>query len=368
MDTELARTFLVVIATGSFVEASQRLHVTQSTVSTRIQRLEETLGAELFVRNKAGATLTSVGQRFQRHATLLTRTVEQARQELGIIKGFRATLTVGGESSLWENLLLSWLPIFASLAPDVAVRAMVGLDEELTQTLIDGRSSICVMNAPQARPGLTVEPLLEERLVMVSTRSDPPREPASDYIYVDWGAAFFAQHCRAFPNFVGAALTVNIGWLALQRLVAYGGTGYFPERMLREHELTGRVRRVAGAPEFRLPAYLCFPAKVESEPLSLALATIRRVAAEAASEHNGVSIGGIGAQVEDRSPISNGCTYEHSSTEPRNSDVATAAASGHGEKPTWRRAQFRGDVLLHGTAIRPSHEASIYESDGSDQY
>ncbi len=39
MDTELARTFLVVIATGSFVAASQRLHVTQSTVSTRFQRL-----------------------------------------------------------------------------------------------------------------------------------------------------------------------------------------------------------------------------------------------------------------------------------------------------------------------------------------
>ena len=50
MDTELARTFLVVVAAGSFVEAAHRLHVTQSTVSTRIQRLEETLGAELFVR------------------------------------------------------------------------------------------------------------------------------------------------------------------------------------------------------------------------------------------------------------------------------------------------------------------------------
>jgi regulatory helix-turn-helix LysR family protein len=35
----------VVIATGGFAEASQRLHVTQSNVSTRIQRLEETLGA-----------------------------------------------------------------------------------------------------------------------------------------------------------------------------------------------------------------------------------------------------------------------------------------------------------------------------------
>ena len=172
MDTELARTFLVVIATGSFVEASQRLHVTQSTVSTRIQRLEETLGAELFVRNKAGTTLTAAGQQFQRHAALLTRTVEQARQEIGIVSGYRATLTVGGRIGLWENLLLRWLPIFAALAPDVAVRAlMIGLEEHLMQALIDGRANICVMYTPQSRPGLTVEPLLEEQLVMVSYTS-----------------------------------------------------------------------------------------------------------------------------------------------------------------------------------------------------
>ena len=283
MDTELARTFLVVIATGSFVEASQRLHVTQSTVSTRIQRLEETLGAELFVRNKAGTTLTAAGQQFQRHAALLTRTVEQARHEIGIVSGYRATLAVAARIGLWENFLLRWLPIFASLAPDVAVRAlMIGLEEDLTQVLTDGRADISVMYTPQSRPGLTVEPLLEEHLVMASTRADASPEPSGDYVYVDWGAEFFAHHSLAFPNFLGAALTVNVGWLGLQRVLAYGGTGYFPVRTLRAHELTGRLHRIASAPEFRLTAYLCFPTKLDSAPLSLALDTIRRVAADAA--------------------------------------------------------------------------------------
>jgi DNA-binding transcriptional LysR family regulator len=280
MDTELARTFLVVVATGSFVAASQRLHVTQSTVSTRIQRLEETLGAELFVRNKAGTTLTPAGQQFQRHAALLTRTVEQARHEVGIVSGFRATLTIGSRIGLWEDLLLRWLPIFASLAPDVAVRAQIGFEEDLMQSLIDGRSDVCLMYTPQARPGLTIELLLEEQLVMASTRADSSLDLASDYIYVDWGAEFFAHHSLAFPNFVGAPLTVNIGWLGLQRLLMNGGTGYFPARMLREHEVTGKVHRVVGAPEFRLPAYMCFPTKMESGPFSLALDTMRRVAVE----------------------------------------------------------------------------------------
>ena len=153
------------------------LHVTQSTVSTRIQRLEETLGAELFVRNKSGTTLTAAGQQFQKHAALLTRTVEQARQEIGVISGFRATLTIGGRIGLWEDLLLRWLPVFSSLAPDVAVRALVGFEEQLMEALIDGRANIGVMYTPHSRPGLIVEPLLEEQLVMVSTRAAPSREP-----------------------------------------------------------------------------------------------------------------------------------------------------------------------------------------------
>jgi len=282
MDTELARTFLTVVASGSFVEAANRLHVTQSTVSTRIHRLEETLGAELFVRHKAGTTLTLAGRQFQRYATRLTRTVEEARQELGIVSGFRATLTVGSRIAIWDDLLLRWLPIFAALAPDVAVRAMIGFEEDLMQALVEGRVNIGIMYTPQARPGLSIELLLEERLVMVSSRVEQPAIPERDYVYVDWGPDFLAQHSLAFPSFVGAALTVNNGWLGLQHLLAHGGTGYFPARVIRPHEQTGRLHRVAGAPEFRLPAYLCFGSKQDADPLTLALETIRRVAADSA--------------------------------------------------------------------------------------
>ena len=50
---------------------------------------------------------------------------------------------------------------------------------------------------------------------MVSSRPAPSMEFGNDYIYVDWGAEFFAQHSLAFPQYTGAALTVNIGWLGL---------------------------------------------------------------------------------------------------------------------------------------------------------
>ncbi len=68
--------------------AADKLHVTQSTVSARIQTLEQLLRVTLFVRNKAGATLTPAGRQFQKHASTLVRTVEHARQDVGIAKGF----------------------------------------------------------------------------------------------------------------------------------------------------------------------------------------------------------------------------------------------------------------------------------------
>ena len=58
MDINLARTFLEVLASGSFGAAAERLHLTQTAVSARIRALEDQLGRRLFVRNKAGARLT----------------------------------------------------------------------------------------------------------------------------------------------------------------------------------------------------------------------------------------------------------------------------------------------------------------------
>lgn len=278
MDTELARTFLVVVATGSFVDAAQKLHITQSTVSARIQRLEEILGAELFARNKSGTTLTPAGRQFQRHAASLTRIVEQARQEIGVVSGFRETLTIGGRIGLWEDLLLRWLPLFARIAPDVSIRAVVGFEEDLMQGLIEGRIDAAVMYTPQARPGLNIELLLEEQLVMVSTRPDAASVPEDDYIYVDWGAEFLGYHSLAFPNFSGSRLAANVGWLGLQHMLASGGTGYFPARLIRDSE---SLYRVANTPEFRIQAYLCFPSRIESAALERAVATIRQTAAAA---------------------------------------------------------------------------------------
>lgn len=288
MDTELARTFLTVVAAGNFSLASSRLFITQSTVSARIATLEEQLGCRLFVRNKSGTTLTPAGHRFQSYATTLVRTVERARQDVGIIRGFRASVNIGGRFGLWEDLLLPSLPRIRNAIGDVTVRAEIGFEDDLMQGLVEARTDIALMYTPQSRPGMVVEPLFEERLVYVSSARDESRLPSDDYVYIDWGPEFARDHNAAFPEFIGAGLAANIGWLGLQYIAAYGGAGYFPLRLVRNQLVTGRLHRRPDAPEFSLTGYLVHLADMDPETVGVAVQTIRDTAAE-------LSITGAGA-------------------------------------------------------------------------
>jgi DNA-binding transcriptional LysR family regulator len=84
METELVRTFLAIVSSGSFVRAADHLHVSQTTVSARIRTLEDQLRRRLFIRNKAGASLTPAGAQFLRHAPALVQLWERARHQVAV--------------------------------------------------------------------------------------------------------------------------------------------------------------------------------------------------------------------------------------------------------------------------------------------
>ena len=276
MDTEQIRTYLNVAAHGSFLEAARRLHVTQSTVSARIQSLEQLLGARLFVRNRAGASLTPEGRRFLRHAKALMLTLEQARHEVGLPTQFKGSITVGARIALWEGLLPQWVGRMRETASDVSIRSEIGFEEDLMRRLVEGTLDLALMYTPQHHPGLHVEHLFDESLILLST--DPGQDgPGEGYVYVDWGPAFYAQHSASYPDLEIPAQIANIGWLGLQLILTNGGACFVPERMARPYLETGRLFVPKDSPRFALPAYVVYPLESESPVLAQALRTLHEV-------------------------------------------------------------------------------------------
>lgn len=258
MDIEQIRTFLSVVANGSFLEAANRLYVTQSTVSTRIQRLESYLGVPLFVRNRSGATLTPPGQRFLRHAKSLLLTLEQARHDIGLPSRFRASITVGTRIALWEELLPRWVGDMRRQAPDISIRSQIGFEEDLMRALIEGRMDVAIMYTPHHSPGLQIEHLFDETLALLTTDPDRPW-PNDDYIYVDWGPAFYALHNSHYPDLESPSQIVNIGWLGVQLIISNGGSCFLPLRMAEPLIRAKKLFHVPDSPRFRLPTYMVFP-------------------------------------------------------------------------------------------------------------
>ncbi len=279
MDIDQARTFLAISAHGSFLEAANRLHVTQSTVSARIKNLEADLGTRLFVRNRAGASLTPAGRRFHRHAKSLVLTVEQARHDVGLPSRFRASIRIGGRIALWEGFLPRWIGWMRRVAPDVSVQSEIGFEDDLMRRLIEGTLDIGVMYTPTHAPGLIVEHLFEETLVLISSRRDT-RWPGEDYIYVDWGPGFYARHQESYPDLERPPQAVNIGWLGVQLILANGGSCFLPIRMAQPLIDADRVFKVDKGPEIDHPAYMVFPRESDSEVLREAVQGLRELARE----------------------------------------------------------------------------------------
>src|ERR1700710_126321 len=125
MEIALARTFLEVVKSGSFIGAAERLNLTQTAISARIRTLEDELGRRLFVRNKAGARLTPAGERFQRDAAILVQAWERARQRVALPPGQKSAVGIGGELSVWNPVLADWLVWMRKGHPEIALHAEV---------------------------------------------------------------------------------------------------------------------------------------------------------------------------------------------------------------------------------------------------
>lgn len=286
MDIQLARTFLAIITTGNFRSAASTLNLTQAAISLRVKKLEEELGRELFIRSRAGASLTPAGEQFERFARSMMKVWEEARYHVAVPEGFDQTLIVGGEYSLWPKLGFRWLRLLERRMPTVSLRADVGKPDRLLRLMLDGVLDIAIMYSPQLRPGLEVEVLLEDSLVMVSTNREYTVELDDDYIMIDYGDEFIQAHKRHFPTNSSSQVTLALGTLSYRYIVEHKRTAYLPARFVQDHIDDEELFIVKDAPVFPFPAYVVWNPEKDSELMETALNLLRRISERVDEEQN----------------------------------------------------------------------------------
>ena len=281
MKIENIRTFLEISDCGNFNRAAEHLNVTQSTVSARVKAMEDNFGRKLFRRNHAGVELTLAGQHFRQYALNIQRLWQQAHQRITLPENFSRSIGLGSQVSLWDSLILKWIPWMRSNATDTALHVEADYSASLMRQLSDGLLDIGVMYQPRQTPGLIIEDLFEETLVMVATDQRELNEGwVEDYVFVDWGDVFRARHGEAFPEMETPAVSVGLGALGLEYILQNGGSGYFPIRVVQPYVEQHKLFLVEAAPKVQRPAYMVYPASPrDPQSLEFALSGLREIAA-----------------------------------------------------------------------------------------
>jgi DNA-binding transcriptional LysR family regulator len=256
MNLDELRTFLEVVETGSLVAASRRLNVTQSTVTARINGLEEEIGQTLLHRNKSGTELTSPGFKFKRYAEVIVQLWRQARNEVSLPKGFEGVCNVGIEFDLWQEVGRRFLEHLRQNCPSVAIAVWPGEQRQIDRWLNIGLVDLAFCYAPQSGENFASRVLFDDELVLVSSRANTAPELDPAYVYVDHGDEFRRQHAAAFPGDTTSGVTIASSDWALDHLLRKGGSGYLPRRHVAALLAERRLYAVAAAPVFKRRIYV----------------------------------------------------------------------------------------------------------------
>ena len=238
------------VETGNLVAAARRLNVTPSTVTARINGLEEEIGQKLLHRNKSGAELTSPGFKFKRYAELMVQLWGQARAEVSLPRGFEGVCNVGLDFDLWNGVGRRFLDHVRQHSPGIALAFWPGEQRMIDRWLAIGLVDIAFCHAPQGGERFASRALFDDELILVSREEGAVAGIDANYVYVDHGDEFRRQHAAAFPGDAASALVIASSDWALDHLLRHGGQGYVARRHAGELLADGRLHAVRGAPSF----------------------------------------------------------------------------------------------------------------------
>jgi DNA-binding transcriptional LysR family regulator len=161
MEFNNLRIFSVVAETGSVSRAATELHYVQSNVTARIQRLEEDLGAQLFVRSRQGMTLTYAGEVLMEYATRAQQLVQEARAAVASTQGLAGTLRLGSLETTLAVRLSKALSDFNRDHKNVELRITTGTTDQLMEAVLALRIDGAFVAGPVSHP------VIEQRLAFV---------------------------------------------------------------------------------------------------------------------------------------------------------------------------------------------------------
>jgi DNA-binding transcriptional LysR family regulator len=230
---------------GSFTAAADALRVSQPAVAEQIRKLEQALGADLFVRAGRGVVPTEAGRAFAEHATRSLRAVEDAAGSVTAIPSGTVSLGVFGEPSAWR--LEDVLAAFMRRHPDVSVRLVGRNSSAVVERVRRGELEAGVVLLPIDADKVEVRPIVRDEVLYVSADPERTRRPATIERLASTPLVFYdaesadddpirrqlAERAQALGVRLQPKVEVEMKDIALRLVAAGAGDTYLPSAYTR---------------------------------------------------------------------------------------------------------------------------------------
>lgn len=162
------KTFITSAETLNFRQASEKLMLSQPSVSVHIRMLEEQLGMKLFERINNRVMLTDAGKVFYPEAVRLINDLENSISQMNsYVQGYRSQWTVAISPLMAETILPYILRTFMDQHPEVEITIRVKDSEQIEQLIDCGEAQIGISSVDARIKDIKSIPIYEESVVFV---------------------------------------------------------------------------------------------------------------------------------------------------------------------------------------------------------
>ena len=225
------KTFLEIVKYRSISKAAEKLFLTQSTVSHRLNVLEEELGVKLIIRRKGyrSIELTNDGEAF----LPLAYEYEALWERIAVFSqsGSKAVFSIGCHDSMNDSIFYKLLTRLMEASATSKRRMTFRLEshntEELYQLLESGHINMAFLRNPQENRNFTIEPFFAEEFRLIVTQDSVyPNEKIQLNILdkkkeIDLSSSWGADFMRWHEEMMGAEWMADIAINAASTIPKY---------------------------------------------------------------------------------------------------------------------------------------------------
>ncbi len=180
-------TFLVVADLGSFQRAAESLHVSQSAVTRRVQKLEKSLGVRLFERTTRSLKLTLAARLFLDRAKAIMENAEAAIIAVGDdaiqFEYHRNTIiTIATIQTATHDILPQMIKAFRDAGYTSRIRIMDLFANDVVDAVSSGEADFGISFMGAQEPGLEFQYFQDDHFVVAIN----PDNPLSDLAEIRW--------------------------------------------------------------------------------------------------------------------------------------------------------------------------------------